>query len=282
LGLRQKRMTNKRISSYIYLAVVIAVIFQAGCQSASPSEKPLGDLDSATTSVKATATSSPVPFSTSPSPSSTPTLQPTPDMAAVQLQHLYEASLKYLAETDAETWQVAASLAYAPLGGYPSNMCGPLAISILKDTGIVSQAADLHDFWLLNPEEDGRLLQSTFPAGQFEWLHSDQPIDKIDYNQFPLRAGDLVYIYSGFQGDYSHILAVTRVDAGGRAYSVTNNFTEAGFVVLEYLLYDPAIPGTGIFYAWPDFANRELGLTGFGGMDIWRPVRLPFYADGSP
>jgi hypothetical protein len=161
-------------------------------------------------------------------------------------------------------------------------MCAPLAISILKDAGIISQAADLHDFWLLNPEEDVKLLQRTFPAGQFEWLHSDQPINEIDYNNFPLRAGDLVYIYSGFQGDYSHVLTVTRVDEDGRAYSVTNNFTEAGFVVLEYLLYDPAIPGIGIFYAWPDFTNRDLGLTGFGGMDVWRPVSLPTYADGSP
>ena len=254
----------------------------AGCFPADHPDDSAGDPLSVTTSASGTVTPSPFPVPASPSPSPTPTLQPTPDLAAAQLQDLYEASLKYLAQTDAETWQVAASLAYAPLGGYPSNMCGPLAISILKDADIVSQAADLHDFWLLNPDEDGQLLQSTFPAGQFERLHSDLPINKIDYSQFPLRAGDLVYIYSGFQGDYSHVLAVTRVDAGGRAYSVTNNYTEAGFVVLEYLLYDPAIPGTGIFYAWPDFANRELGLTGFGGMDIWRPVSLPYDADGAP
>jgi hypothetical protein len=217
-------------------------------------------------------------------PPADPTLTPssTPNLADLQTQRLYLASLKYLAETDAETWQVARSLGYAPLGGYPSNMCGPLAISILKDAGIVSQTADLHDFWLLNPEEDGDLLESTFPSALFEWLHNDQAIDQIDYVKFPLQAGDLVYIYSGFQGDYSHVLTVTRVDADGRAYSVTNNYTEDGFVVLEYLLYDPAQPGEGIFYAWPDLANRALGLTGFGGMDVWRPVDLPYYADGSP
>jgi hypothetical protein len=281
-------MTNKHLSFYIILAVLIGLISQAGCQSASPSDKSARDLASATASVNATVTvtvtPSPAPFSASPSPSPSPTFQSTPDQAVVQLQLLYDASLKYLAQTDADTWQVAASLAYAPdpFGGYPSNMCGPLAISILKDAGIVSQAAELHDFWLLNPDEDGQLMQKTFPAGLFEWRHSDQPIDQIDYSQFPLSAGDLVYIYSGFQGDYSHVLAVTRVDTDGRAYSVTNNFTEAGFVVLEYLLYDPAIPGTGIFYAWPDPANRALGLTGFGGMDVWHPVSLPFYADGLP
>lgn len=275
-------MTIKTIFFNNLLTVLIVLISQASCQSASPAAGSAGDM--ALTPVSTITTSVPIPsiIPASPNSSPSPTLQPAPDQAALQLQLLYQASLKYIAQTDADTWQVAASLGYAPLGGYPSNMCGPLAISILKDAGIVSQSADLHDFWLLNPEEDGKLLQDTFPVAQFEMLQSDLPIDKIDYSQFPLRAGDLVYIYSGLQGDYSHVLAVTRVDSEGRAYSVTNNFTEAGFVVLETMLYDPAIPGDGIFYAWPDPANRALGLTGFGGMDIWHPVSLPYYADGLP
>lgn len=270
----------KPIFLYSILTVLIGLVTLAGCLPVDRTEVVAGEPVSTTTSVTAAVTLSPIPVTATPTPSQTPTPQPTADLAAAQLKRLYEVSLKYLAQTDAETWKVAASLAYAPLGGYPSNMCGPLAISILKEAGIVSQSADLHDFWLLNPDEDGQLLQSTFPEDQFEWLHSDQPIDEIDYSLFPLKAGDLVYIYSGFQGDYSHVLAVTRVDADGRVYSVTNNFTEAGFVVLEYLLYDPLNPGAGIFYAWPDFANRALGLTGFGGMDVWRPINLPYYADG--
>ena len=266
----------KNISLYARVILLAVILLLAGCQ-------PTGQiLTTATASATATLPPTPYPITPSPTPIATLTVQPTSDLAAAQLQRLYEASLNYLAQTDTETWQVARSLGYAPLGGYPSNMCGPLAISILQDAGIVSQAADLHDFWLLNPEEDGQLLQNTFPVEHFKWLHSDQPIDQIDYSQFPLRAGDLVYIYSGYQGDYSHVLAVTRVDADGRAYSVTNNFTEAGFVVLEYLLYDPTVPGNGIFYAWPDPANQELGLTGFGSMDIWSPISLPYYADGLP
>lgn len=272
----------KRIFLFSALTVGIGLLFLSGCQPATLSDAARDPRNSATPQVNSSPTPSRLPASATPDPSATSTLQPAQDLADAQLQSLYQASLKYLAETEAETWQVAINLGYAPLGGYPSNMCGPLAISILKDAGIVSQSADLHDFWLLNPEEDGSLLESTFPAGSFEWLHTDQPIDRIDYSQFPLRAGDLVYIYSGFQGDYSHVLAVTRVDAGGRAYSVTNNYTEDGFVVLEYLLYDPAVPGIGIFYEWPDPANRALGLTGFGGMDVWRPVRLPVDTDGKP
>ncbi|MFC2028762.1 hypothetical protein ACFLTX_02425 [Chloroflexota bacterium] len=206
---------------------------------------------------------------------------PTLDPAELQLQLLYQSSLAYLAETDDQSWQVAKELGYAPLGGYPSNMCGPLAISILKDVGILGSAVDLYDFWLLDPLVDYDLLKTIFPSDDFEWLHTDLPINEIDYQQFPLKAGDMVYIYSGYQGDYSHVLTVTRVDELGRAYSVTNNYTADGFSILEYLLYDPGSPGEGIFYAWPDPANRELGLTGYGGMEIWRPLKLPLYSDGT-
>lgn len=267
---------------YNLLTALLGILLLSGCLPGDPPGVAAGLTVSNPTPKTFTDTPSPIPVSTLLIISPTLSLQPTPDLEAEQFTSLYQASLQYIAQTDAETWKVAASLKYAPLGGYPSNMCGPLAISILKDAGIVSRNADLHDFWLLNPDEDGQLLLDTFPVDKFERLHNDLPINEIDYSQFPLKAGDLVYIYSGFQGDYSHVLAVTRVDADGRAFSVTNNYTEAGFVVLEYLLYDPTQPGTGIFYAWPDLVNRALGLTGFGGMDIWRPVKLPYYADGSP
>jgi len=217
-------------------------------------------------------------------PSSTvlPESTATSDPAEAQRQRLYLASLAYLAGSDAEAWQVAKSLGYAPLGGYPSNMCGPLAISILRDAGLVSQSVDLHDFWLLDPSVDQTLLETTFPRQDFQWLHTDLPINQVDFHQFPLKAGDLVYIYSGYQGDFSHVLVVTRVDEDGRAYSVTNNYTANGFLIQEYLLYDPADDSAGIFKDWTDSANRSLGLTGFGGMDIWRPLHLPYYADGNP
>ena len=41
-------------------------------------------------------------------------------------------------------------------------------------------------------------------------------------------------------------------------------------------------PGEGIFYDWTDPANHQLGLTGFGGMEVWRPISLPYYSDGTP
>lgn len=257
---------------------IIAIFLFSGCQN-SQSHGLESETPATVTEIQVTL---PPAFTPSLSPSPTTTPLPTVNPAEIQLEKLYQASLGYLADSDDETWKVARSLAYTPLGGYPSNMCGPLAISIMKEAGLVSQSVQLHDFWLLNPPEDAKLLQSVFPEESFEWLHTDQPINLIDYGNFPLKAGDLVYIYSGRQGDYSHVLVVTRADADGRAFSVTNNYTDQGFLVQEYLLYDSGQPGEGIFYDWPDPANRDLGLTGFGGMDVWRPIRLPYYADGTP
>lgn len=216
-------------------------------------------------------------------PALTPSPTVTPDLRLEQLDKLYIASLAYLAADEDGSYEVAHALGYSALYGRPHDMCGPLAFKILQDAGLVSRYITLRDYWLLNPSEDMHLLERTFPRRDFEWLTLDQPINRVDYSQFPLHAGDLLYIYSGASGDYSHVLAVTRVDEVGRAYAVTNNYTEDGFVIQEYMLYDPNQPGEGIFYAWSDPANAHLGLTGFGGFDVWRPKSLPYYADkGDP
>ncbi|MFC2064623.1 hypothetical protein ACFLXB_05970 [Chloroflexota bacterium] len=258
--------------------MIVILLLVSSCQPTVETSTPLSRLETSTAVVQTTTTDS--ENSKTPLPAAIP--DSTVDPAAMQLNLLYQASLKYLAETDAQSWQVAKELQYAPLGGYPSNMCGPLAVSILKDAGILGSAVDLHDFWLLDPLVDDALLKTVFPSDAFEWLHTDQSIHKIDFTQFPLKAGDLVYIYSGALGDYSHVLTVTRVDEFGRAYSVTNNYTTEGFVIQEYLLYDPAQEGEGIFYDWTDPANLQLGLTGFGGMEVWRPISLPHYSDRTP
>jgi len=268
----------RSVSPRIVSIFIFILFFLAGClpNQADSTSAPFATSPTFTNAVPtATAT---VTATFIPMPSPTPTLDP----AVQQLDLLYQASLSYLAETDEQAWEVAKRLGYAPLGGYPSNMCGPLAVSMLKDAGLMGQDVDLHDFWLLNPLVDGDLLKNVFPVEHYLWLHTDMPINQIDYRQFPLQAGDLVYIYSGKLGDYSHVLTVTRVDEQDRAYSVTNNYTADGFIILEYLLYDPAIPGEGIFYAWTDPANLELGITGLGGMDVWRPLQLPYYPDGAP
>ncbi len=258
------------------MAGFLVLALLGGCSAplsiASPTAAPL-----ATVTATTTITLTPYP---SAAPQPTPTS--TPDPTAIQIEQLHQASLGYIANTDAESFQVAHALGYSS-GGDPANMCGPLAIAILQDAGLVSRYVDRRDFWLLDPRIDTVLLERTFPRDRFEWQHITQAINAVDYARFPLQAGDLLYIYAGYSGDdyFEHVLVVTHVDTEGRAYSVTNNYTDEGFVIQELMLYDPAEPGQGIFYDWTNLQNRRLGLTGFGGFDLWRPLHLPYAADSS-
>ena len=150
-----------------------------------------------------------------------------PMMRLIQQEALVRASLQYLAEDDAEANTVAQSLKFAP-GGTAKAMCGPLAFAILRDAGLVSKYIDLRDYWLLNPREDGVLLERTFPRLYFDWVKIEKRINAVDYGQFPLQAGDVLYLYQGFVGEeyFERVLVVTRVDGDGRAYTVTNNYTD--------------------------------------------------------
>lgn len=255
------------------IMMVLGVVLLAGCTSLPATQTHTFP----TSSLAAPArTSTPIPASATPPPSSTSS--PTPDPVQAQLDLLYRSSLQYLADTNAETAAVARSLGVSE-GMTGRSVCGPLAFAILRDAGLVSRSINLHDYWFLNPPEDLHILEQTFPRDAFEWFSMDTPINEIDYAQFPLKAGDLLFIRSGKRGDYSHVLLVTRLDESGRPYSVTNNYTADGFVIQEYMLYDPAKPGAGIFYVWTDPAYSHLGLTGFGGFDLWRPKALPYTPD---
>ena len=157
--------------------------------------------------------------------------------------------------------------------GHPSNICGPLSIAILQRGNILSKNIIPYDFWLLNPDisEDRLILKATFPQERFENLRSKIALDRFDWVSFPLRAGDFLYLYSGSRGNFEHMLAVTRVDDLGRAYTVTNHKTEElGFIITEELLYDPENPGVGLFYQWTAREKASLGATGFEGFQLWR------------
>ena len=207
---------------------------------------------------------------------STPTPTPTPrdKLTQEESQRLYESSLAYVAPTPAEAITVARSLRFLLDDGHPSNMCGPLALAILRDAGLVDQSVILHDFWLLDPSEpsDIRLLEGTFPPHRYLWHDALESVATFDFNAFPLQAGDLLYLLAGPGGTFEHIIVVTRVDETGRAFSVTNVNTTEGFVINEVMLYDPHQPGTGKFHEWTDPNNIHLGLTGLGGFRLWRRV----------
>jgi hypothetical protein len=189
-----------------------------------------------------------------------------------QQRRLAAASLHFLAPDDASADKMARSIEFIEgRNEDASTMCGPLAIAILQEAGLLGVWARRHDFWLLNPRQNLKPVEYTFPTKKYEWHQFETPISKFDFAAWPLMAGDLVYLHAGSGDTFEHVLVVNRVDEDGRAFSVTNFFTQDGTIIEERELYDPAQAGTGQFAAW---ANRDirntLGNTGSGGFRVWR------------
>lgn len=200
-------------------------------------------------------------------PSAAPTLPPA------LRRRVTQAAQAYLAPDQEAARKVAQRLGFAPTAD-PSNMCGPLAVAILRDAGVVQSGPSLAPYWLLDPREDAYLLRRLFPPQRFCYRHFAQGPFQVDFSAFPLHVGDFLYLYAGRWGTFEHVMVVTRVDDQGRAYAVTNlNLRPEGyFVVREVLLYDPHRPGVGMFATWADYHHAAIGLTGLGGFDLWRPL----------
>ncbi len=265
-------------------------------------------------SMSMTSSSTPVPPSSTstqkPSPTSTPTFTPIPTLIVVQTETpdiflpptstpdavqstinnggliftgslsndqqiaLYKASLNYVQPTVLDSIQKAKEINGVGYGD-PSNICGPLAIAIMQDAGLVNDTGLVpHDFWLLNPlaSTDEKLLERAFPSDRFLHIKFTTPLNRINFRAFPLLPGDFLFIWHGSGGNFDHMLVVTRVDNNLHAYTVTNYGTPEGFVIAEALLYDPNDPKVGIFHTWTQERDAILGSTGFGGFELWRPI----------
>jgi beta-lactamase class A len=193
-------------------------------------------------------------------------------LSAEQRQQLQAAARNYLAATNAAADQMAVSIDFIEgRNEAASTMCGPLSVGILQTAGLLGPWARRHDFWLLNPRQNLKPIEYTFPESKYRWYQFDTPIAEFDFSQFPLLSGDLVYLHAKPGDTFEHVLVVNRLDELGRPYSITNYFTHDGTVIEERLLDDPADPAAGQFAAW---ANRDirntLGNTGGGGFRIWR------------
>ncbi len=210
------------------------------------------------------------------SPPPRPPRWPRGVLTPSQQQRLLAAALAYVGNTPAEALKAARRLHYLNGNEHPSQECGPLAIAILRDAGLIDPYVVLHNFWLIDPRSrlDRRQFESVFPHRRYFWFHTDTPLNKFDFRRYPLYAGDVLYLYAGRSGTFEHVLLVTDVDAAGRAYAVTNFNTPAGAVVRYVLLYDPNDPTAGMFAYWTDRRNLMIGLTGYGGFDLWRPLRV--------
>ena len=187
---------------------------------------------------------------------------------------LYRASLKYIRPTVKDSIRLAKVINGTGYGD-PSNICGPLAIAIMQDGGLLINSQIIpHDFWLLNPLDsmDQRIIERAFPSNRFLHINFPGLLNKTNWYEFPLQPGDFLFIWHGSWGNFDHMLVVTRVDSNLDTYSVTNYGTPDGFVIAETMLYNPSDPKAGIFHTWTKERDAILGSTGFGGFDLWRPL----------
>jgi hypothetical protein len=184
---------------------------------------------------------------------------------------LYRASLHYAQMTVQDSKRISKEINGVGYGD-PSNICGPLAIAILRDAGLMTPKVSPHDFWLLNPviPHDQEILERAFPADKYEYTKTLTPLNKMDWNQSPLVPGDFLFIWHGSWGNFDHMLVVNRVDSNLRTYAVTNFGTSSGYVISEAMLYDPADPNAGLFHNWTKVRDQVLGSTGYGGFELWR------------
>ena len=200
---------------------------------------------------------------------------PAGPLTVQQQINLYEASLFFIAPTYEQSKQMSVLINHVRFSD-PSNTCGPLSIAILQKAGILSEATlEAHDFFLVNPDlgKDRITIKTAFPADLYTDTRYKVKINQFDWKANPLLPGDFVYIYSGTEGNFEHMLVVNRVDSKGRVYSVTNYRTEQGFVINEVMLYDPSDPSLGMFAQWTAKPRAKLGSTGFAGFEIWRLIQ---------
>ena len=237
-----------------------------------------------------TASTTPMPLPTATVvilPSNTPFPTQTPDalLAAINtgklvfsgplsndLQvRLYAASLQYAQTTVKDSIRISRLINGVGYGD-PSNVCGPLAIAILRDGGVIPADTDPHEFWLLNPNaaQDQKKLEQVFPPSLYAHTLISTPINKVDWKAHALEPGDFLFIWHGTGGNFDHMLVVSRVDKNDRAFAVTNFGTPDGYIIAETLLYDPNDPTQGIFHTWTQVRDAILGSTGFGGYELWR------------
>ena len=243
-----------------------------------------------------TLTPTPIPTNT-PTPTPTHTATPVPPSPTPTLTKkeqaeiwLHEASLAYLANTPKKALEVARSIDFTE-GPYenPDNMCGPLTVAIMRDSGYLPAEANPHNMWLLCPRTDNpechglRILERTFfPPDQYDYIWVEESVGKHNWRSDPLQPGDWLYLFvlNGFSNFtcFDHMIVVTRVDERGRAYSVTNVNHGNGFVIREELLYDPKRPGEGLFYDLTnDELRKELGMTGTAGYLLIRAKEPTFF-----
>lgn len=194
-----------------------------------------------------------------------------------QEEALYQASLKFIAETPEEADLTAKKIDYmAGETETASNMCGPLTIAILNEAQWFEPQADAHQAWLLCARENREdcfgveiLKKVYFPPDEYDYIRVYDSVRDYDFLSNPLQPGDWMYLFTYIHG-YDHMLLVTRVDEKGNPYTVTNVDWGEGFVISEIKLYDTENPEEGLFYELTKIERRRIGMMGTAGFLLVR------------
>lgn len=181
-------------------------------------------------------------------------------------QRLKFDEFKYLASNNFEATQIARKINFVD-GEVesPSNMCGPLAASIMNDSNFYPRNLDLNPkrFWLGHPET----LKNLLPSNYFTHTHTRENIRDFDFLNFPLKTGDFLFLHGG---SFGHMIVVSSVDNQGRAYAISNILQEHGnFTIEKVMLYDPSDDLTGFFkneWVRPGSIHGRTGVE----FEIWR------------
>ncbi len=201
-----------------------------------------------------------------------------PPAVCAEVRRLHRLALRLTRLDPAQADALARSLGYSPQAS-AGLMCAPLSVYVLRQVGLAPPSEQPAAYWLLDPQRERDKVQRLFGQGFLHDLLTGLP-SRLDFRSRPFIPGDVLYFYSGSWGTFSHMMVVTYVDRAGRAYGLSNLNTPRGYIVREVMLYDPARPGVGQLARWNDPRWAWLGLTGFGGVEVWRPVRWAPYASG--
>jgi len=151
---------------------------------------------------------------------------------------------------------------------HPSNMCGPLAISLYNELNGTSYKAG--EFWLATPDR----LEYLFRGSTRNFIFKET-ISEFDFTEFELEVGDFLYLRGG---SYDHMLTISRIDQNGRVFAFTNINTNEGWIVREMLMFDPNNAENGMFYKYRQ-RNTIHGRTGQDSFYLYRPRTQVAMAD---
>ncbi len=213
-----------------------------------------------------------------------------------------DVAKSYIAQTHEEATEVANSVSLRN-NASPSNICGPLAMSILMQwkrgsgdliTKKVGGKGDLYrvegtippEMWLGTPTNDARRYEIAFPPSEYDRYHVKESIGRVDFDNIPggvetLQPGDFLYLDGG---SFTHYIAISRKDREGRVYCVSNLHSEEEkdkFVINEVKLWDPKTK-EGYLRSWATGVGAERARTGTAGFYLWRRKKAAEHQSQDP